>query len=120
MDEGTQKVSHCAAPVRGSRPNSPLPRSRPAVTFLSDTRVPVVNKPFLLVQLSDPHIGATWGFGDPMAGLRAAVEAVRRLPDQPDAVLMSGDLADNATDGEYEFVRESLARLGAPVYVLSG
>jgi Icc protein len=77
-------------------------------------------KPFLLIQLSDPHIGATWADGDPVAGLRAAVEAVRRLPDDPDAVLMSGDLADNAADGEYEIVRELLAQLGAPAYVLPG
>jgi 3',5'-cyclic-AMP phosphodiesterase len=77
-------------------------------------------RPFLLVQLSDPHIGATWGGGDPMAGLTAAVESVRRLPDAPDAVLMSGDLSDNAADGEYEFVRETLAQLGAPVHVLAG
>ena len=77
-------------------------------------------KPFLLVQLSDPHIGATWGDGDPVAGLRAAVAAVRRLPDAPDAVLMSGDLADNAADSEYEFVRDSLGQLGVPVYVLAG
>ena len=76
--------------------------------------------PFLLVQLSDPHIGATWGVGDPVAGLRAAVASVRRLPDAPDAVLMSGDLADNATDAEYETVRELLAQIGAPVYVLPG
>jgi 3',5'-cyclic AMP phosphodiesterase CpdA len=79
-----------------------------------------IGRPFLLVQLSDPHIGATWADGDPVAGLAAAVEAVRRLPDRPDAVLMSGDLADNAADGEYEFVREALARLGAPAYVLPG
>ena len=52
-----------------------------------------------------------------MAALTAVIEAVRRLPDDPDAVLMSGDLADHAADAEYEFVRESLARLGAPVYV---
>ena len=79
-----------------------------------------MTKPFLLVQLSDPHIGATWADGDPVAGLRAAVEAVRRLPDDPDAVLMSGDLADNAADGEYDVVRELLAQLGAPAYVLPG
>jgi 3',5'-cyclic-AMP phosphodiesterase len=77
-------------------------------------------KPFLLVQLSDPHIGATWGNGDPVAGLRAAVAAVGRLPGALDAVLMSGDLADNAADSEYEFVRDSLAQLGVPVYVLAG
>jgi Icc protein len=79
-----------------------------------------MTKPFLLVQLSDPHIGATWADGDPVAGLRAAVESVRRLPDDPDAVLMSGDLADNAAEGEYELVRGLLAQLGAPVYVLPG
>lgn len=79
-----------------------------------------MTKPFLLVQLSDPHIGATWGVGDPMAGLISAVEAVQRLPDKPDALLMSGDLADTPSDAEYEFVRDSLARLGAPVYVLPG
>jgi Icc protein len=77
-------------------------------------------KPFLLVQLSDPHIGATWGGGDPVARLRAAVESVRRLPDAPDAVLISGDLADIAADAEYELVRELLAQLGASVYVLAG
>ena len=77
-------------------------------------------KPFLVVQLSDPHIGATWSGGDPMAGLRTVVEAVRRLPDDPDAVVVSGDLADNAADEEFEFVRESLALIGAPVYVVAG
>jgi 3',5'-cyclic AMP phosphodiesterase CpdA len=79
-----------------------------------------MNKPFLLIQLSDPHIGATWGAGDPAAGLEAVVESVIRLPDAPDAVLMSGDLADNAADGEYELVRALLERLGAPFYVLPG
>jgi 3',5'-cyclic-AMP phosphodiesterase len=77
-------------------------------------------KPFLLVQLSDPHIGATWAGGDPVAGLAAAVEAVRHLPDAPDAVLMSGDLADHAADAEYETVRELLEQLASPLYVLPG
>lgn len=78
-------------------------------------------RPFLLVQLSDPHVGATWADDvDPVAGLVSAVEAVRRFPDAPDAVLMSGDLAENAADAEYEIVRELLAQLGAPVYVLPG
>jgi Icc protein len=79
-----------------------------------------MTKAFLLVQLSDPHIGATWADGDPVAGLAAAVESVRRLRDRPDAVLMSGDLADNAADAEYVQVRDLLARLDAPVYVLPG
>jgi 3',5'-cyclic-AMP phosphodiesterase len=79
-----------------------------------------MTRAFLLVQLSDPHIGATWGNGNPVAGLEEAVESVRRLPDAPDAVLMSGDLAEHAADAEYEIVRELLARLGAPAYVLPG
>jgi Icc protein len=33
---------------------------------------------------------------------------------------MSGDLADNAADGEYGLVRELLAQLGLPFYVLPG
>jgi Icc protein len=75
---------------------------------------------FLLAQLSDPHIGADWGYGDPVAGLAAAVESVRSVRPQPDAVLVSGDLADNADDAEYRQVRELLAPLRAPFFVLPG
>jgi 3',5'-cyclic AMP phosphodiesterase CpdA len=35
-------------------------------------------------------------------------------------VLLSGDLADHATDEEYEQLRELVAPLGAPLYVLPG
>ena len=75
---------------------------------------------FLLAQLSDPHIGGDWAAADPVAGLAAAVERVRAMPQQPDAVLVSGDLADHATDAEYEQARELLAPLEAPLYVLPG
>lgn len=76
--------------------------------------------PFLLAQLSDPHIGAQWADADPVAGLAAAVAAVRAMPAQPDAVLVSGDLTEHAADAEYEQVRELLAPLGVPTYVLPG
>jgi 3',5'-cyclic-AMP phosphodiesterase len=79
-----------------------------------------MGRPFLLAQLSDPHIGAEWADADPVAGLAAAVESVRSMPQQPDAVLVSGDLADHATDAEYEQVRELLAPLEAPLHVLPG
>jgi 3',5'-cyclic AMP phosphodiesterase CpdA len=79
-----------------------------------------MSEPFLLAQLSDPHIGAEWAGGDPVAGLTAAVAGVRALPQQPDAVLVSGDLSDNATAAEYEQVRRLLAPLEAPAYVLPG
>ena len=77
-------------------------------------------RPFLLVQLSDPHVGADWGHGDPVAKLAAVVDVVRDLVPNPDAVLISGDLADNAADAEYEQVRELAGRLDAPLYVLPG
>jgi 3',5'-cyclic-AMP phosphodiesterase len=79
-----------------------------------------MTRPFLLVQLSDPHVGASWVGRDPVAGLRAAVQSVLRLPDRPDAVLMSGDLAEHGADAEYEIVRDLLSQLGAPVHVLPG
>ena len=41
------------------------------------------------------------------------------MPD-PDAVLISGDLAEHGADAEYEQVRELAARLGAPVHPLPG
>lgn len=72
------------------------------------------------MQLSDPHIGADWAGGDPTAGLAAAVKSVRAIRTQPDAVLVTGDLADGATEAEYELVRELLAPLRAPTYVLPG
>jgi 3',5'-cyclic-AMP phosphodiesterase len=87
---------------------------------MSLVRDGVMSPPFLLAQLSDPHIGAEWANGDPVAGLAAAVESVRSLRRQPEAVLVSGDLADNATDAEYDQVREILAPLNAPMYVLAG
>jgi 3',5'-cyclic-AMP phosphodiesterase len=79
-----------------------------------------MTKPFLLVQLSDPHVGADWGHGDPVAKLAAVVEAARDLVSKPDAVLISGDLAEHAADAEYEQVRELAGRLEAPLYVLPG
>jgi 3',5'-cyclic-AMP phosphodiesterase len=79
-----------------------------------------MSSPFLLAHLSDPHIGATWADGDPVAAFAAAVDAVLALPLRPDAVLVSGDLADTASDGEYELVLELLAPLQAPLYVLPG
>ena len=79
-----------------------------------------MSAPFLLAQLSDPHIGADWFDDQSVPRLAAAVESVRAVRPQPDAVLLSGDIADHATDEEYEQVRELLAPLGAPVHVLAG
>jgi 3',5'-cyclic-AMP phosphodiesterase len=74
--------------------------------------------PFLIAQLSDPHVGAEWIAPDPATLLGAAIAAVRRLG--PDVVIVSGDLVENARDAEYEQVQEALAPLDVPVHVLPG
>jgi 3',5'-cyclic AMP phosphodiesterase CpdA len=74
----------------------------------------------LLVQLSDVHIGATWAPVDPLARLRACVEAIRHRPGRPDAVVVSGDLADHGSPEEYALIKAELARLGVPVHVVPG
>ena len=51
---------------------------------------------------------------------KQAIEAVHSLDTSPDAVLVSGDLAEHAADSEYEQVRALLARIEAPSYVLPG
>jgi 3',5'-cyclic AMP phosphodiesterase CpdA len=77
-------------------------------------------RPFLLAQLSDPHIGGEWFDDQSVPRFAAAVESVRAIRPQPDAVLLTGDLADHATDEEYEQLRELVAPLGGPLYVLPG
>jgi len=80
----------------------------------------VTGVPFLLVQLSDPHVGADWGYGDPGEALAAAVESVGRILPPPDAVLVTGDLTEHGAETEYEELDRLLAPLGAPLHVLAG
>ena len=74
----------------------------------------------LLAQLSDPHVHVGRRDRDPAAALAQAVEAVLELKPRPHAVLVTGDLADVPGAREYERVRELLAPLPMPVYVLGG
>jgi Icc protein len=78
---------------------------------------------FVLLQLSDPHIGAEWGGTDgpqPPASLSRAVDAVLALPDRPDALVVTGDLTQNGTAEEYATVRELLEPLGLEPHVIPG
>jgi 3',5'-cyclic-AMP phosphodiesterase len=77
-------------------------------------------RPITLLQLSDPHLGATWAEADASRGLARTVEWIRSYGPKADALLVSGDLADHAADDEYNEVRELLELLGARIYVLPG
>lgn len=76
--------------------------------------------PVLLVQLSDLHIGGSENGIDPVPRLEAVIEAVRSLPNKPDAVLVSGDLTDDGAVESYRVARELLGRLELPLHVLPG
>jgi 3',5'-cyclic AMP phosphodiesterase CpdA len=80
----------------------------------------VAGAPFLLLQLTDMHIGGDWHGEDPVAGLRTVVDEVMALPDRPDAVLLTGDLVDHGAAEEYALVRELTSALPAPLHVLPG
>jgi hypothetical protein len=74
----------------------------------------------LLAQLSDLHLCEEWEGVDPVSRVERVVEAVRSLPDRVDAVLVSGDLTDDASEEGYRLARELLGRFEAPVHVLPG
>lgn len=73
-----------------------------------------------LAQLSDPHVDVGRGDREAALGLAAAVRALLELEPRPDAVLVSGDLVNDPGAREYERVRELLAPLTMPVYVIAG
>jgi len=79
-----------------------------------------VASPFLLLQLSDLHLGSDPSEVDPLDSLRAAVDAVAALADRPDALLVSGDLSDDGSARSYEQAAELLGELGLPIHVLAG
>lgn len=71
----------------------------------------------VIAHITDPHLGR-----EPIAAeqLADAVGRIRALPQPPDAVLVSGDLADHANAEEYDRVRAALAPLEVPVHVMAG
>ena len=76
--------------------------------------------PSILVQLSDLHLRAGEDGSGPAARLAHAVGQVAKLQPRPDAVLLSGDLADAASDEAYEQAHELLAPLGLPLHAIPG
>lgn len=77
-----------------------------------------------LLQLSDLHIREpgrlAYGRIDTAPYLAQAVASILRLPQQPDAVVITGDLTDFGRDAEYVHLRRLLAPLTMPVYLMPG
>jgi 3',5'-cyclic AMP phosphodiesterase CpdA len=78
-----------------------------------------------IIQLSDLHIRApgelACGRIDTAASLRRAVSSILALPAAPDAVVITGDLADLGLPEEYAHLRELLRPISAvPTFVLAG
>lgn len=78
----------------------------------------------LIAQISDLHIKRfgklAYRHVDTAAALEKAVAALNALNPAPDLVLATGDLVDEGSDEEYGRLRDLLAPLRAPVYVLPG
>ena len=83
-----------------------------------------MTQPFLLAQVTDLHIRAqgevSYGVVDCAAMLRACVRHILALKQRPDAIVLTGDLTDRAQPEEYATLRELLAPLAMPVYVMPG
>ena len=92
----------------------------PVARYALDRNGPAVASPFFLVQLSDFHIGADWLAAIRWPGSRRRSSRSEPCSPQPDAVLVTGDIAHHASDAEYEQVLELLALLRVPLYVLPG
>ncbi len=78
-----------------------------------------------LLQLSDLHIREpgrlAYGRIDTAPYLRQAVESIVRLPQRPDAVVLTGDLTDFGRAAEYDHLRALLAPLAPlPLYLMPG
>jgi 3',5'-cyclic AMP phosphodiesterase CpdA len=78
----------------------------------------------LLLQLSDLHIREpgrlAYGRLDTAPYLRQAVDTILRLPQRPDAVVLTGDLTDFGRAAEYAHLRSLLERLTMPLYLMPG
>ena len=79
----------------------------------------------LLIQLTDMHIREpgrlAYGRLNTAPYLESAVQAVLNLPQQPDAIVLTGDLTDFGRAQEYDHLRQLLAPLShLPLYVMPG
>jgi 3',5'-cyclic-AMP phosphodiesterase len=78
----------------------------------------------LIAQITDLHIREpgrlAYGRLDTAPYLRTAVDHLLRLPQQPAAVVLTGDLTDFGREAEYAHLSRLLAPLPMPAYLLPG
>lgn len=78
----------------------------------------------LIAQITDMHIRPSgkkaYGVVDTETMMRAAVASLLAEKRRPDAVIASGDLTDCGLVEEYELLRDILAPLPMPVYLIPG
>lgn len=83
-----------------------------------------MGKPFVLAQITDVHIKAagrrSYRVVDTAAMLRSCIEHLLTLPQRPDVAAFTGDLTDFGRPEEYAALRELLAPLDMPVYLIPG
>ena len=78
----------------------------------------------LICQISDTHIKANrrlvYQRVDTASALERCVAEILRLPQRPDVLLFTGDVGDFGTAEEYALVRELMAPITMPVYLIPG
>ncbi len=78
----------------------------------------------LIAQISDLHIKAdgklAYGIVDTAEMLRECVASILRLDPLPNVVLVTGDMVDYGRKNEYDLLKELLAPLTMPMYVVVG
>lgn len=78
----------------------------------------------MIVQITDSHVladgSALAGRFDTRANFDRLIATLRTLSVQPDLILFSGDLGEDATQAEYAHVAKGLRSLGLPVLAVPG
>jgi Icc protein len=81
-------------------------------------------RPVIIAQISDLHVSAPdqpiYGRIDTGAALTRCVRHIMQLPLRPDAVVASGDLVNAGMQEEYTLLRDLIAPLSMPVYLMPG
>lgn len=94
------------------------------MTTIHDSLPTPMTHTLTFVQLTDLHIRKpgqlAYGKVDTSEYLRTTVESVRALRQRPEAIVITGDLTDFGRAEEYQYMKELLAPLAMPVYLMPG